>query len=233
MSSAPAVTLKSEAAPDETGNAAPEGCEQAVAPVDDANVLTTVDGGDNLSGDILGLEHHRIMEIAIEQGGIHEARSDIGKMDVEPPGIGLLLQSLQIDVLHGLGGRVRRSRSEALGAGNGGDGSDMSPTPFCEIAVGLANHPRKAQAVGGDGREFDVLMQLAVLAADARGVEEEVHASQPVDQAAQPAGGIVGRDVDPFYFRSAQALQKFHPTGCHTKGPSLLKQQARHLHTDA
>ena len=54
--------------PEASGNSAPEGSQEAILPVDDSDVLAMVDGGDDLFGNLLGFEHHRIMEVASEQG---------------------------------------------------------------------------------------------------------------------------------------------------------------------
>ena len=63
-----------------------------------------LDGIDNLAGYSLGLEHHGVMERAAEQSCIDKAWTDIGKPYIEAAGMGLLLEGLKIDVLHGLGG---------------------------------------------------------------------------------------------------------------------------------
>ena len=77
--------------PNDAGDAAPEGGEDAVAPIDDADVTTTLDGVDDIARHSLGLEHHGIMERACQQGGIDEAWADIGEPDIEAASMGLLL----------------------------------------------------------------------------------------------------------------------------------------------
>lgn len=52
--------------PEASRDSAPEGCHQAVFPVDDSNMLVTVDGRDDFFGDFVGLEHHRVVEVAAE-----------------------------------------------------------------------------------------------------------------------------------------------------------------------
>ena len=53
-------------APETFGDSAPEGGQEAVFPVDDSDVLVTVDSGDDFLGDFVGFEHHRVMEITTE-----------------------------------------------------------------------------------------------------------------------------------------------------------------------
>ena len=127
-----------------------------------------MEGVDDLAGDLVGLEHHGIVEIVIEQIGIDKAGTDVGEADFQASGIGLLLQCLEIDVLEGLGGRIGRRGSQAFGARNAGDGCDVALTSLGEIAVSLPYHACKTHAVGVDGVEFDVGRERAVLLADAR-----------------------------------------------------------------
>ena len=98
------MALQLDAAPDETGYATPRHREHPVFPVDDADVLLMIDGFYNLLGYHIGFHQHRIMEVAVQKGGIYETWTDIGDIDVQTAGIGLLLQRLEIDVLHGLCG---------------------------------------------------------------------------------------------------------------------------------
>ena len=80
--------------PKTSGDSTPEGCQEAVFPVDDSDVLVMVDGSDDFFGHFFGFEHHRIMEIATEQGGVDKAWTDIGESDVQSSCFGLLLQCL-------------------------------------------------------------------------------------------------------------------------------------------
>ena len=91
-------------APEGAGDAAPEGCEETVFPVDDADVLLVVDGVEDLLGYGLCLEQHGVGGVAIKEGGVYEAWTDIRELDVQSSGVGLLFQRLQVDILHGFGG---------------------------------------------------------------------------------------------------------------------------------
>ena len=62
-----------------------------------------VDGFDNLSSYIIGFEHHGVMEVSAQQVGIDKARTDVSKSYFQATGVSLLLQCLQIDVLHRFG----------------------------------------------------------------------------------------------------------------------------------
>lgn len=77
--------------PNAAGDAAPEGGEDAVLPVDDADVTATLDGVDNIARHGLGLEHHGIVERACQQGGVDKAWADIGELDGQAASVGLLL----------------------------------------------------------------------------------------------------------------------------------------------
>ena len=118
--------LQLQAAPEATGDAAPEGSEQAVAPVDDTDVAMVVDGSDDVARHVLGLEHHRIVEVARQQGGIDESWTDIREVNIQVACVSLLFQCLQINVLQGFGGRIRGCWAEALGAGYRVNGGNMS-----------------------------------------------------------------------------------------------------------
>ena len=91
-------------APEGAGDATPEGCEEAVFPVDDADVLLVVDGVEDFLGYGLWLEQHGVVEVAIEEGRIHKTWTDICELDVKSSSIGLLFEGLQVDILHGFGG---------------------------------------------------------------------------------------------------------------------------------
>lgn len=80
--------------PEGAGDAAPEGCEETVFPVDDADVLLVVDGIEDFLGYGLWLEQHGVVEFAIEEGCVYEARTDIRKFNVQSSGVGLLFQRL-------------------------------------------------------------------------------------------------------------------------------------------
>ena len=158
----------------------PEGGQDSVAPVDDLNVAFVVDGFDDLAGDLFGFEHHGITEVTAEQVGIDETGADVGETDFQSTGFGLLLQGLKIDVLKCLSSGIGRSRTEPLCACNRGDGGNMALALFGTVAVGLPYHAGEAQAIGVHRIEFDVGCERAVLLTDARGIEEQVHATQTV-----------------------------------------------------
>ena len=153
--------------PEASGDSTPEGGHQAVFPVDDSDVLVAVDGGDDLFSDFLRFEHHRIMEIATEQGRIDKAWTDVGEVDFQTPCIGLLFQGLQVDILHGFGGRIAWGRAEAFGASYRGDGCDMTTALLGKVTIGLANHSGETQAIGLYSGEFDVFLKFPVLSANA------------------------------------------------------------------
>ena len=83
-------------------------------------------GADNVACHALRGHEHGIAEGAFEQVGIHEAWADIGEADVQSSLTRLLFENLQIRGLQGLGGRVRRSGAESLGASDRRNGSNMS-----------------------------------------------------------------------------------------------------------
>ena len=60
----------------------PEEGKHAIAGIDDADMTTFADAADNIARNTLGAEHHRIAERAAEQGGIHKAWTDIGKVNI-------------------------------------------------------------------------------------------------------------------------------------------------------
>ena len=91
-------------APEGAGDAAPEGCEETVFPVDDADVLLVVDGVEDFLGYGLWLEQHGVVEVAMKEGCVYEAWTDIRELDVQSSGVGLLFQRLQVDILHSFGG---------------------------------------------------------------------------------------------------------------------------------
>ena len=76
--------------PEASRDSAPEGCQEAVFPIDDSDVLVMVDGEDDFFGYFLGLEHHRVMEIATEQGRVNKAGTDVGESDVQSSCVSLL-----------------------------------------------------------------------------------------------------------------------------------------------
>ena len=69
-------------APDGAGDATPEGREEAVFPIDDADVLLVVDGVDDLLGYWLWLEQHGVVELTIEEGRIYKTWTDICELDL-------------------------------------------------------------------------------------------------------------------------------------------------------
>lgn len=70
-----------------------------------------IDSADDFAGNLLGIKHYGIMKVACQQVSIDESRTDVGEADIQLACIGLLLKSLEIDVLHGLGGGIGRSGS--------------------------------------------------------------------------------------------------------------------------
>ena len=84
-------TLQFESAPKEAGYSAPDGSQHTVAPIDDTNVLALMDGIDDFLGNLVRLQHHRIMKIAAKQSGINKTWADVRKTDVKTAGVRLLL----------------------------------------------------------------------------------------------------------------------------------------------
>ena len=89
---------------DGTRDASPEGGQDGISPVYDLDVAFTVDSADYLACHFFGFKHHGVMEISFQQVGVNETRTDVCESDFQPTGISLLLQRLQIDVLHCLSG---------------------------------------------------------------------------------------------------------------------------------
>ena len=110
-------------------------------------MLPAVEGSDYLVGHLSRTKHHGVTEVAAEEGGVDKARTDVGKADVEATTMRLLLQGLQIDILHRLCGRIGRSGAQSLCACYRGDGSDMAVTLFCKITIRLTDHPCKTETV--------------------------------------------------------------------------------------
>ena len=220
-------------APEGAGDAAPEGCEKTVFPVDDADVLLVVDGVEDFLGYGLWLEQHGVVEVAMKEGCVYEAWTDIRELDVQSSGVGLLFQRLQVDILHGFGGRVAWGRAEAFGASNRGDGCDVSAAFVGKVAIGFTNHSGEAQTVGIHRSEFDIFLKLTVLFANARGVEEEVHASQTTDERLEASGGVVFCDVNLFHCCSVELLKFVDSSGCHTDGPAFLHEKFGNFSSDA
>ena len=50
-----------------------------------------MDAIDDIAGNSLGAQHHRVAEGTAEQGGIHKARTDIGNPDIKSALMSLLL----------------------------------------------------------------------------------------------------------------------------------------------
>ena len=84
-------------------DASPQGGKDGIFPINHLDMALTVNGFDDVSCHSLRLQHHGVMEIALEQVGIDETWANVSKTDFQVPCIGLLLQSLQIIVLESLG----------------------------------------------------------------------------------------------------------------------------------
>ena len=95
---------KPHAAPDEARDATPEHGEQTELPVDDTDMLLVLDSRHDVLSDVFGFHHHRIMVVATKQCRIDKTRTDVGEVDVQSACDSLLLQSLEIDVLHSFRG---------------------------------------------------------------------------------------------------------------------------------
>ena len=61
--------LQPDSTPDETGHPAPKGGQDAITPVDDADMLPAVEGSDYLVGHLSGTKHHGVTEVAAEADG--------------------------------------------------------------------------------------------------------------------------------------------------------------------
>ena len=94
-------------APEAAGDAAPEGGEQTVAPVDDAHMALTMEGPDDVLGDGLGLHEHGIVELTVKQVGIDEAGTNIGEADIQVLLGSELFEGLEIGGLQSFGGGIR------------------------------------------------------------------------------------------------------------------------------
>ena len=117
------------------------------------------------------------MVVATKQCRIDKTRTDVGEVDVQSACDSLLLQSLEIDVLHGFRGWVSRSGSQSLRTCDGGDDHDMAFAFLSKVTIGLAYHPSEPDAIGGGSLNLDVFLQCTILFADTWGIEEEIHTS--------------------------------------------------------
>ena len=63
--------------PDPSGQQAPSSSKESVAEVDDADVVSFMNGPHDVAGNILWPHEHGVGEVVVQQGGIHESRSDI------------------------------------------------------------------------------------------------------------------------------------------------------------
>ena len=168
---------KFQPAPDPVGNQPPEEGQHPIATVNHPYMPFAVDAADDIPRHRFRLHQHGIFESAAEQGRIHEPRTDISKPDVQSALVGLLFQCLQIRGLQGFGCRVCRCRTKSFRSGYRRDGSDMSPTLLRKISVGRADHPGESHGIRFRRDQFDVLLQRAVLLADTRSMEIEIHPS--------------------------------------------------------
>ena len=71
--------------------AAPKGCEQAIAPVNNQHMTAMVNSIGNSTRYTLRTQHHGIMEITSKQVGVDKAWPNIGDADIESSLSGLLL----------------------------------------------------------------------------------------------------------------------------------------------
>ena len=60
----------------------------------------------------------------------------------------LLFECLQVDVLHGLGGRIAGCWAEALCSGYGGEGGNMTIALCRELAIDLTDHSCETDSIG-------------------------------------------------------------------------------------
>lgn len=160
-------------APQPGGQEPPEEDHGAPAPVDDAHVSFHGQRPHDLVGHKVACHGHGEMA-ALDEVGVYKARPDVGEADVQFAGIRQLLEGLDISVLKGLGGTVRRRRSQPARACNAGDDRDVSAAVVGHPPEGLAHHACEAQGIGADGVEFGIGLERGVLPSDARGVEIEV-----------------------------------------------------------
>ena len=108
------------------GKEPPEEDEQGVAPVDDGSALAAVDGPHDQAGGISGRETHGIAQSVVEQGGLYEARADVGEGDGAPLDAAQLSQGVEVGVLKTFRRGVGRSHAQALGACDGAYGGDVA-----------------------------------------------------------------------------------------------------------
>ena len=173
------------------------------------------------------------MEVSAQQVGVDEARPYIREPNVQVSHVSLLFERLQIDVLHGLRGRVAWRGAEALGTSDGAYGGDVASAVHCEVAVRLANHAGEPQGICLNGVQFDVLIQLPVLLPDARCIEEQVHAAQRLDESVQQHGRVVLRHIDALRRRGLEFTQLLLAPCRHAHFPTVGHQALGHFSADA
>ena len=123
------------------------------------------------------------MPVAGQQGRGDESGADVRKADIQLLHMRQLRQCVDVGVLHAFGGRVGRCTAESFGACDRTDDGQMPASVSAEIAESRRHHAHESFAVGVQGVDLDVGMQLGVAFPDARTVQVNVHSAQLVDQA--------------------------------------------------
>ena len=145
----------------------------------------------------------------------------------------LLFQSLQVDILHRLRGRIGRCGSKSLRTCYGGDGCDMTLSHLCKITVRLTYHTCKTETVRLYRSQFDVFLQLAVLLTDTRGIKEQIHTTYFIYKTPQMLYRCFLCHVYRLHSGSPKRVQQIYPASPHAYRPSFCYQQLRDFSTDA
>ena len=199
--------------PKPVGDEPPEEDQEGIAPVDDGTALSAVDRLHDQSSRIPQRETHGVMKPIIEQGRSHEAGTYIGEGDRPLFYPAELRQGVDVAVLETFGGGIGGGNPQSFRAGDGADHGDVSAAMSGEIVVGGKHHAGESLYVGLDGVHLDGLVEAAVLMADARAEQENVHAAQLFDERRQLRRGGFRRHVKllEVYLGGGDRLQGFQP----------------------
>ena len=153
------------------------------------------------------------MKPIIEQGRSHEAGTYIGEGDRPLFYPAELRQGVDVAVLETFGGGIGGGDTQSFRAGDGADHGDVPAAMAGEIVVGGKHHAGESLYVGLDGVHLDGLVEAAVLMADARAEQENVHAAQLFDESRQLRRGGFRRHVKllEVYLGGGDRLQGFQP----------------------
>ena len=228
--------------PQPAGDEAPEGDEEAVAPVDGDDRTAKTDAADDGFGHAARVELEGIVVAVGEERGADEAGADVMEMDVTEAADGAeLLQALHVGVDISFRGGIGGCGTESAGAGDAADDGEVGfvVRTLCQIVEGCADDACHAHGIGLDSGQFTLHVEGRVLIADARTVEDEVHrATHLSDELEQTVGGVGvghvellrGHDVEVL---TLNFLQTFLTTSCDADLPTLFGQHLRHFEPDA